>query len=184
LKKYLYICTEVIRRIEKRGLNVPSFIAEKNTHVIPKEYIRTLAEQQVAGTDKFIVDVKVGPENKIMVFMDADSNITINDCMQLSRFVESQLDRETEDFELEVSSAGLDFPLLLVRQYRKNIGNEVKVITKDGIVKKGVITEVLENGFIITETVINKINKKKEITKVPSTLAFERVKETRLVVNI
>ncbi|MFA4851756.1 MAG: ribosome assembly cofactor RimP [Bacteroidales bacterium] len=152
--------------------------------MIPKEHIRTLAEQQIAGTDKFIVDVKVGQGNKIRVFMDADSSITINDCMQLSRFVESQLDRETEDFELEVSSAGLDFPLLLVRQYRKNIGNEVKVITKDGIVKKGVITEVLENGFTITETVINKINKKKEIAKVTSTLAFEYVKETMLVVNI
>jgi ribosome maturation factor RimP len=152
--------------------------------MILKEHIRTLAEQQIAGTDKFIVDVKVGHGNKISVFMDADSSITINDCMQLSRFVESQLDRETEDFELEVSSAGLDLPLILVRQYKKNIGNEVKVITKDGIVKKGVITEVLETRFTITETVINKINKKKEITKVPVTLALERVKETMLVVNI
>ncbi|NTW32365.1 MAG: ribosome assembly cofactor RimP, partial [Bacteroidetes bacterium] len=93
--------------------------------------------------------------------------------------------RDIEDFEIEVSSSGLDFPLQLPRQYKKNTGKEIKVIMKDGTVKKGILTEVLNDGFVLEESFITKnIKKKKEITKMPVSIAFENVKDTRIIVNI
>jgi ribosome maturation factor RimP len=152
--------------------------------MIKEEFIRSLAEQHIAGTDKFIVDVKVKQGNRILVFVDADNGVTIADCAKLSRFIESNLDRNTEDFDLEVSSAGLDLPLILARQYKKNMGREVKVILKSGLVKTGILTNISEKELEITETIIEKINKKKEIRKVPVSLEFDQVKETRLVIHI
>jgi ribosome maturation factor RimP len=152
--------------------------------MIKEEYIKSLAEEHLKDTDKFPVLVKVKPGNKIMVFIDADGSVTISDCIQLSRFIESHLDREKEDFELEVSSAGLDFPLSMERQYKKNIGREVKVTLIDGTVKKGLLSSLSDQGIEIIETVVEKKNKKKEITKVPVSLKFEQIKETKLEIKI
>ena len=152
--------------------------------MIKEEFIRNLAEQHIVGTDKFIVEVKVKQGNRIMVFMDADNGVTIDDCVKLSRLIESNLDRNTEDFELEVSSAGLDFPLTSARQFKKNIGKEVKVILKGGITKTGMLTNISDNEIEITETITERINKKKEVRKVPVSLALDQVKETRLVIHI
>ena len=162
----------------------PLFHCPKNMNMIKEEFIRNLAEQHIAGTDKFIVEVKVKPGNRIMVFVDADNGVTIDDCVKLSRFIESNLDRNTEDFELEVSSAGLDFPLTSARQFKKNIGKEVKVILKGGITKTGMLTNISDNEIEITETITERINKKKEVRKVPVSLALDQVKETRLVIHI
>lgn len=152
--------------------------------MIKEKYIKSLAEEHFKDTDKFLVSVKVKPGNKIMVFIDADSSISISDCVQLSRFIESHLDREKEDFDMNVSSAGLDFPLSLERQYKKNIGREVKVTLVDGTVKKGLLSSSSDQGIEIIETVVEKKNKKKEITKVPVFLKFEQIKETRLEIKI
>jgi ribosome maturation factor RimP len=152
--------------------------------MIKEKDIKSIVEAHFRDTDKFLVSVKVKPGNKIMVFIDADSSVSISDCAQLSRFIESHLDRETEDFDMEVSSAGLDFPIVLERQYKKNIGREVKVTLVDGTVKKGMLTSSSAQGIEITETVIEKKNKKKEITKVLVSLTFEQIKETRLEIKI
>jgi ribosome maturation factor RimP len=152
--------------------------------MIKEKDIKGIVEAHFRDTDKFLVSVKVKPGNKIMVFIDADSSVSISDCAQLSRFIESHLDRETEDFEMEVSSAGLDFPLSLERQYKKNIGRDLKVTLNDGTVKKGVLSSWSVLGIEMIETVIEKKNKKKEITKVPVLLKFEQIKETRLEIKI
>jgi ribosome maturation factor RimP len=152
--------------------------------MISEEYIKSLALQHLEGTDKFLTSVRVRPGNRIMIFMDADSNVSIADCAQLSRFIESNLDRNAEDFDIDVSSAGLDFPLTMERQYRKNIGREVKVVLKNGSVRTGTLTNISGKEIEITETMIEKINKKKEIRKLPVLLVFDQIKETRLVINI
>lgn len=152
--------------------------------MIKEEYIKSLAAEHLKDTNKFIVSVKVKPGNKIMVFIDADSNVSISDCIQLSRFIESHLDREKEDFDLEVSSAGIDFPLSMERQYKKNIGKDVKVTLTDGATKKGLLSSFSDQGIEIVETIIEKINKKKEVIKVPVFLKFEQIKETRLEIKI
>ena len=148
--------------------------------MITEEQVIKLAEQHIAGSDKFIVSVKVKPGNKIAVFIDADSAVLIDDCIKLSRFIESQLDRDKEDFELDVSSAGLDSPLKLERQYKKNIGKQVKVVLKNGVVKVGMLAAVTDKGFELTETIKEK---KKEVQKVNTTFTFSEVKETRIVIN-
>lgn len=152
--------------------------------MIKEKDIKSIVEAHFRDTDKFLVSVKVKPGNKIMVFIDADSSISISDCIQLSRFIESHLDREKEDFDMDVSSAGLDFPLSLERQYKKNIGREVKVTLVDGTVKKGLLSLSSDQGIEIIETLIEKKNKKKEITKVPVFLKFDQIKETRLEIKI
>jgi len=152
--------------------------------MIKEEYIKELVEKHLEGTDQFPVSVKVKPGNKIMVYIDADSSIAISNCIQLSRYIESMLDRDKEDFELEVSSAGLDFPLTLKRQYIKNKGREVQLLLKNGMKETGILTEITDNGVEITKTSIEKINKKKEILKKTFSFTFDEIKETKIVVNI
>ena len=152
-------------------------------NMIKEEFIRNLAEQKLADTDKFVVSVKVNAGNNIRVFIDADTNVSISDCAQLSRFIESQLNEKDEVFELIVSSAGLDSPLLFTRQYKKNIGREVTVLLKDGAIKKGKLAEVNDNGFEISVTFTEKTGKKKELKIERLFLEFEMVKETRLVIG-
>ena len=79
------------------------------------------------GTDKFLVDLHISKDNRINVSIDGDNGINIDDCIELSRYIESHLDREVEDFELNVASAGLDTPLKLLRQYKKNVGRSLRV---------------------------------------------------------
>ena len=152
--------------------------------MINPDQIQILAEQFLAGSDKFVVHVKVRPGNKILLFIDSDSSVSIADCAQLSKFIESNFDRDKEDFELEVSSAGLDFPLSFNRQYVKNIEREVKVTCKNGIVEKGIIKDVAVDNFTLSKNVEIKINKKKTTTQELKTIAFEEIKETKLIITI
>jgi len=100
--------------------------------MIEKIKILELVNQALEGSDKFLVNLKITPDNRIYVDIDGDNGVTIDDCIELSRAIESQLDRDEEDFALDVSSAGADQPLKLTRQYRKNIGREVEAVTFDG----------------------------------------------------
>ena len=100
--------------------------------MITAKQITEIVNENLEGSELFLVDVKIRPGNNISVFIDSDTNVSIGDCAALSRFIESKLDRETEDFELEVSSAGLDEPIKLHRQYLKHIGSDLKITTLDG----------------------------------------------------
>ena len=94
--------------------------------------IREIAEAQMDGTDLFVVDVRVAPGNGIEVVVDSDTQVGIDRCVALSRAIEASLDREQEDFELTVTSAGIGRPLRLLRQYRKLIGHPVEVVLLNG----------------------------------------------------
>ena len=99
--------------------------------MISKELITSLVEESLQDTDLFLVDVKVKPSNVIEVFVDADSAVNIDQCVAISRFVESKMDRDAEDFELNVYSWGLSGALKLDRQLRKYVGQDVEVKTKE-----------------------------------------------------
>ena len=86
--------------------------------MIEKIKILEIVNNALDGSEKFLVNLKITPDNRIYVDIDGDNGITIDDCIELSRAIEGQLDREEEDFELTVSSAGADQPLKLTRQYR------------------------------------------------------------------
>ena len=88
--------------------------------MITKEQIISLAEEAMQGSDRYVVNVTVSKSNVIELFLDADSSVTIDDCVAVSNFINEKLDRDVENYELNVSSAGIDEPLLKMRQY-KNI---------------------------------------------------------------
>ncbi|GAT61507.1 ribosome assembly cofactor RimP [Paludibacter jiangxiensis] len=120
--------------------------------MIQKEQIYQFVEAFIADTENFIVDVKVNPENNIVVEIDSEKGIDIEYCAELSRFIESQLDREIEDYELEVGSAGLGSPFKVLKQYQKNIGNEVEVLTKGGKKFSAILKNAAEDAFTVTVT--------------------------------
>ncbi|MBO6026981.1 MAG: ribosome assembly cofactor RimP [Bacteroidales bacterium] len=99
--------------------------------MINKELVSKLVEESLQNTDMFLVEVKVKPANVIEVYVDADSAVNIDQCVQISRFVESKLDRDAEDFELSVFSWGLSGALKMDRQLQKYVGNDVDVKTKE-----------------------------------------------------
>ena len=100
--------------------------------MIDKLYVLDVIDKSLSGTDKFLVDLKISADNRINVAIDGDNGITIDDCIELSRAIENSLDRDEEDFELNVASAGLDSPLKMKRQYKKNVGRDITVTTFDG----------------------------------------------------
>lgn len=118
--------------------------------MIDKESIKNITEEAVAGTNLFIVDIAVRPGNIINIELDSDQPIGIEDCVNISRFVEAKLDRDAEDFELEVGSSGLSTPFKMPRQYVKNIGNEVEVLTKDGKKLCGILKSADTKEFVLT----------------------------------
>lgn len=117
--------------------------------MILKEDIAKLAEEHLDGTQMFIVKLTVGSDNKITIYIDGDTGVTIKDCVNLSRFIENQYDRETEDFELNVSSAGIDQPFVNLRQYIKYIGRPVEVFLNDGTKKRGILQKANKNEIVI-----------------------------------
>lgn len=147
--------------------------------MITRDQIRRLAEEKLEGTDRFLVEVLVKPGNRIMIFIDSDSHVSIDHCVELSRHIEKQLDRESDDFELNVSSSGLDQPYKLSRQYIKNIGREVSVTDNEGNKVTGILKKADENGFEVIET--RKI--KKEITEKLYIFSYSEIKETKEIIK-
>ncbi|MBQ7852370.1 MAG: ribosome assembly cofactor RimP [Muribaculaceae bacterium] len=117
--------------------------------MIDKQLLKSTVESAIAGTEMFLVDVQVSPSNAIVVEIDSKSGIDIDACVAITRQIESVFDREVEDYELEVGSAGLTSPFKVRGQYEKNIGNEVEVLSRDGRKLHGVLTEVGETTFTI-----------------------------------
>lgn len=99
--------------------------------MIKKDRIATLAEEALAGSDRFLVDVRVKPNNVIEVYIDSDTTVNIDNCVETSRFIESKLDRDVEDFELSVLSWGLSGALKMDRQLQKYLGDDVEVKSKE-----------------------------------------------------
>jgi ribosome maturation factor RimP len=150
--------------------------------MISKQKIADLIEEHLVGSDKFLVEFNVSTANKIIVFIDGDHGVTISDCIALSRHIESNLDRETEDFELDVSSAGLDLGLRVKRQYLKNIGKNIDIKLNDNTKITGLLIGV-EDDFITIELPLNKKKKKSEIADdLIKSIEFKNIKETKVVI--
>jgi ribosome maturation factor RimP len=133
-------------------------------------------------TDYFLVDVRVKPTNNIRVYIDGDQGIPIEKCVQINRGLYKKLEESglfpTGDFSLEVSSPGLDEPLKLHRQYKKNVGRLLEVLLQDGSKTEGRLLDVSEDGIIVEET--RGKNKKKEV--INHTFLFDNIKTTKIQV--
>jgi ribosome maturation factor RimP len=135
----------------------------------------------------FLVDLRIKPIHNVKVFLDGDTGITIEKCVQVNRKLYKKLEESgifpAGDFSLEVSSAGLDEPLKLLRQYKKNIGRSVEVQFLDGTHKEGVLTEVQEDGIVLEVATGKTSNgkmqsKKKEISSY--SFLFNNIKSTKI----
>jgi ribosome maturation factor RimP len=107
--------------------------------MITEESIRTLIDTALEGTDKYLLDLTIKTGNNIHIFIEGDRTINIDDCVEVSRLVEGSLDREVEDFELHVSSAGIDQPLRLPRQFRKNVNRDLSIELAEKVIMKGTL---------------------------------------------
>lgn len=139
-----------------------------------------LAEQE-KPTDYYLTDVNISADNCISVEVDALHPLDLDFCAALSRFIESKLDREAEDFALEVGSVGLTDPFKSIFQYRKHLGEEVEVLARDGKKYKGVLVDVTDDAFSVeAEVKVVVEGKKRKQTELRTlTWQYADVKYTR-----
>lgn len=156
--------------------------------MITKEIVRSLAQERIEELDRglFIVSISISKSNVINLELDKfEGNVAIEDCISVSRNVEHNLDREEQDFELHVSSAGLDKPLRVLPQFIKNIGREVDLVLVDGTQKTGVLMAASEEELTVQTTRKEKLDgkKKKETIVEDEVFRMEQIKETKIVIS-
>ena len=118
--------------------------------MINKEVVKTFVEEWLQGNDYFLVDIIFGADERIAIEIDHADGVWIEDCAELSRFLQEKLGDELGDYELEVGSAGIGQPFKVEQQYKNHIGDEVEVLQKDGLKLKGILKAVDGRQFTIT----------------------------------
>ena len=153
--------------------------------MIAKEKIVEIVNEWLDGKDYFLVDVTVSRNDEIVVEIDHADGVWIEDCVELSRFIESHLDRDEEDFELEVGSAGIGQPFKVHQQYVNHVGKDVEVLASDGKKYRGVLKEVNDDAFTITVTEKVKVEgaKRPKLEQVDYTWAYGDVKYTKYLIE-
>jgi ribosome maturation factor RimP len=148
--------------------------------------VRELAEEKIAEIgrpDLFLVSVKMLPNGKLIILVDGDKGVGIADCAQISRYVGFRLEEENviaDAYNLEVSSPGIDTPLVMPRQYVKNIGRKLSIKMADGSKREGNLSSLTEDAIVIEET--NK-EKGKKAEQVESVIPLTQITETKVVIS-
>jgi ribosome maturation factor RimP len=163
-----------------RGRIVPCFFV-----MISINYIREIVQNRLSEGENYLVDVTVSSTNMIRVTIDNLNGISIQECVGMSRWIESQLELETENFELEVSSPGLDQPFKVLQQYQKYMGKAVEVKLADGQKVEGKLLEVNPNGIYLEQQIKENVEGKKgkQLVLKKSNLIFSQIKETRIIIK-
>ena len=118
--------------------------------MIDKSVVKQLVEEWLKGKEYFLVDISISTDDKIVVEIDHKEGVWIEDCVELSRYIEDHLNRDEEDYELEVGSAGIGQPFKVVQQYVNYVGKPVEVQTKEGKKFTGTLKSASEDGFTVT----------------------------------
>ena len=147
--------------------------------------ISKFIEKELEGSDYFLVDVQVKPDNLIEVEIDSDSPVSIEECEKLTRAIESEFDRDKEDYTLEVGSAGITSPFKVKRQYQKYLGQEVEVLKKDGKKLSGMLKSANDENFtvVVKEKVKKPECKRPVIEEVEHTLGYDEIKQTKYILK-
>lgn len=153
--------------------------------MIDKQLLTQTVEEAITGTDLFIVDIKVTPDNNLTVEIDSPTGVDIDTCVAINRAVEAVFDRDVEDYQLEVGSAGLTAPFKVKGQYEKNIGNDLEILTCDGRKLTGCLVEVTDDGFTVEVPVKVKPEgaKRPVIENQPQTFAFADCKSVKYKID-
>ena len=153
--------------------------------MVEKKTICQIVDEWLEGKDYFLVEVAIDPDNKIVVEIDHKEGVWIEDCVDLSRYIESRLGQEAGDYELEVGSAGIGQPFKVLQQYLIHIGEEVEVLTKDGRKLHGVLKDADADRFTLTVQKKVKEEGAKRPKMVGEDLAFsyDDIKYTKYVIS-
>lgn len=154
--------------------------------MIKPELITTLVNQKIENSEIFLVSVEIKPTNKIFIEVDKNPAVTIQECVEISRFVERNLLENPDlEFELNVSSPGLDKPLKLIKQYQKNINRTLKVIYQNGNNITGTLTQATNQHIELTSTTKQKVEGKKKKVEVTQThqIPYQDIKEAKIVIK-
>ena len=153
--------------------------------MIEKNVVKQLVDEWLQGNDYFLVDINISRDDKIVIEIDHADGVWIEDCVKLSRFIESRLNRDEEDYELEIGSAGIGQPFKVIQQYVNHIGKEVEVLTEDGRKERGVLKSVEGNDFVVTvkEKVKAEGAKRPTLTNVDKTFMMDKIKYTKYLIS-
>lgn len=143
--------------------------------------IAAAAAEELAGTDRFVVDCTCTPSNEVELLIDSDTSVSIEDCVALSQAIGARFNRDEEDFSLTVASAGIGSELKLLRQYRKLIGKPVEVLLCNGVKLLAILEEAGDDGITLSydEKVAVEGRKRKELQHVEKHYGFDEIKYTR-----
>ena len=143
--------------------------------------IASAANRFTEGTDLYLVEVKVSPMNEVEVVVDSDTSVSIDQCVALSRAIEAEFDRDVEDFELSVMSAGIGQPLKLLRQYQKAIGQPLEVVMKDGMKYAGILETADERAIVVKweERQLVEGKKRRQTVEVRKELPLDQMKSAK-----
>lgn len=155
--------------------------------MISKEDVTRIAREWLEGKDYFLVDVNADSQNRVTVEIDHPDGVWIEDCVNLHRFIEQQMpDRDTEDYELEVGSAGLDAPLKVPQQFICHTGREVEVLTAEGKKLKGTLTHADDEKFglqVMQKMLPTPEAKRPKLMPVDMEFAYNEVKYTKIIIS-
>ena len=153
--------------------------------MISKNVVKELVDQWLEGKEYFLVDIEISTDDRIVVEIDHADGVWIEDCVELSRYIEDHLSRDEEDYELEVGSAGLGQPFKVARQYKNFVGKEVEGLDADGKKYRGILKEVNGNNFTVTAEEKVKVEGKKrpELQQVDHAFEMDKVKYTKYLIS-
>ena len=143
--------------------------------MINKEHIRRKVEEHISGTGIFLVDVRLSSTGRLTILIDRHENVTIDDCASVSRWIRDEIGEESDNYEINVSSPGLDMPFHVFEQYKKNEGRMVEVEDLSGVKETGVLTCVTKGGFDL------QVEKRQKGKSPESTVAHYNYDETKSV---
>ncbi len=176
------------KKMSVRGLTSSSlfFIYNIDSHMIDKNTVQNVVNEWLAGKDYFLVDLNVSDDDRIVVVIDHAEGVWIEDCADLSRYIETRINRDEEDYELEVGSAGLGQPFRVHRQYEIHVGKPVETQTTDGHKYRGTLVSVDETGFVLNvmQKVLEEGRKRPVSKEVPVRLEFADVSYTKYQIKI
>ena len=153
--------------------------------MIERNTVKTVVEEWLSGNDYFLVDVTFTPDDRIVVEIDHADGVWIEDCAELSRFMQERLGEELGDYELEVGSAGIGQPFKVEQQYVNHIGKDVEVLDAEGKKVQGVLKQVDGRNFVVTVKEKQKLEGKKrpQLVDVDKTFNMDNIKYTKYLLS-
>lgn len=153
--------------------------------MIEKSIVKKLVDEWLENNEYFLTDLSISTDNKIVVEIDHEEGVWIEDCVELSRHIEDNLNRDEEDFELEVGSAGLGQPFKVLRQYEIHEGDQVEVLTTEGKKMQGILGHVAPENFTLTikEKVKAEGEKRPRLVERDIQLTYDAVKWTKVLID-